>query len=168
MSTEMINPDELLPGWMTFALDECARGVIEIAGIKANPRILLYLASTGLKGTKLALRDETAWCSAFACWVMEKAGRRSPRSAAARDWLKWGRPLLIPKAGCIAVFDRSDPRNPNAAHVGFYTGHATSSTVSVLGGNQKNRVCIAPCEKESLLGYRWPVVVESLGDKPIL
>ena len=159
--------DEFLPDWMTIAHEEWGRGVIEVAGISANPRILLYLASTGLKGTKLALSDETAWCSAFACWVMEKSGRRSPKSAAARDWLKWGRPLLIPKPGCIVVFDRSDPNNKNAAHVAFYCGpNVDASKINVLGGNQRNRVCVAPYELSKVIGYRWPIVVESLGDKP--
>lgn len=159
--------DEFLPDWMTIAAGEWGRGVIEIAGIQANPRILVYLACTGLKNTKYALSDETAWCAAFASWVMMKAGRRSPRTAAARDWLKWGQPLQLPKPGCIVVFDRSDPRNPNAAHVGFWTGNETSTTLDVLGGNQRNRVCVAPYEKRSVLGYRWPIIIEGV-DRPIM
>ena len=160
---------DFMPDWMTIALEECGRGVIEVAGVKANPRILMYLASTGLKGTKLALTDSTAWCSAFACWVMEKAGRRSPRSAAARSWLSWGQPIQLPRPGCIVVFDRADPNNPNAAHVAFYFSSTTNANViNVLGGNQRNRVCVAPYDKARVLGYRWPIVVESLGDKPTI
>lgn len=151
--------NELMPDWMTIAHGEWGRGVIEVAGISANPRILLYLASTGLKGTKLALSDETAWCSAFACWVMEKAGIKSTRSAAARSWLEWGQPLLLPKSGCITVFDRSDRSNPNAAHVAFYCGPNVDHTlINVLGGNQRNRVCVAPYDKSRVLAYRWPVL----------
>lgn len=157
MSTE--THEEFLPNWMTIAHGEWGRGVIEIAGIKANPRILLYLAKTGLKGTKLALTDETAWCSAFVCWVMERAGIKSTRSAAARSWLDWGMPLLLPKPGCIIVFDRHSPTNPRAAHVAFYCGPNTSPyLINVLGGNQRNRVCVAPYDKSRVIGYRWPVL----------
>jgi uncharacterized protein (TIGR02594 family) len=150
--------DEFLPEWMTIAHAEWGRGVIEVAGVSANPRILLYLASTGLKGTKLALTDSTAWCSAFMCWVLERAGFRTTRSAAARSWLKWGAPLDHPRPGCIVVFDRSDPNNPNAAHVAFYTGNdVRTGYINVLGGNQKNRVCVAPYKLSDVIGYRWPV-----------
>lgn len=149
---------EFAPDWMTYAIEECGRGVIEVAGISANPRILLYLASTGLKGTKLALSDETAWCSAFACWVMEKAGIKSTRSAAARSWLDWGQPLQLPKPGCIVVFDRHDAANPNAAHVAFYFSERLDSHINVLGGNQRNRVCVAPYPKSRVIAYRWPVL----------
>lgn len=150
--------DGLLPDWMTFAVEECGRGVIEVAGINANPRILLYLAKTGLKGTKLALSDETAWCSAFACWVMEKAGIKSTRSAAARSWLDWGQPLQLPKPGCITVLERPGAGNPTAAHVAFFFSERLDSNINVLGGNQRNRVCVAPYDKSRVIGYRWPVL----------
>lgn len=95
--------------------------------------------------------------SSFACTCVDEAGYNSPKSAAARSWLKWGVELDGPRLGCIVVFDRSDPSNPNAAHVAFYAQPSFDTTkILVLGGNQRNRVCVAPYDKEKVLGYRWP------------
>lgn len=156
MSTATNPRDELMPEWMTVALEECGRGVIEFAGIKANPRILLYFTKTGLKGTKLAQSDETAWCSAFACWVIEQHKRKSTRSAAARSWLTYGDALEFPEYGAITVLWRGSPDSAQG-HVGFYAGEAQNGReIYLLGGNQKNRVCIAPYPKTQVLSYRWP------------
>lgn len=143
--------------WMQIAEAFERMGVIEQPGTKHHPLILWFHQQTSLKATT----DEVPWRSAFACAVMEMAGHKSPRSAAARDWLKWGLALDKPAFGSIVVFDRSDPTNKNAAHVAFYVDSRADDRVNVLGGNQKNRVCVAPYERSEILGYRWPV-----GDAP--
>jgi len=156
MPIATVTTDDIMPAWMTYALDECGRKVIEFAGVKANPRILLYFTKTGLKGTKLAQSDETAWCSAFACWCMEQAGFRSTRSAAARSWLQWGTPIEFPAHGAITVLWRGSPDSAQG-HVGFYAGESDNGRdIYLLGGNQKNNsVCIAPYPKTQVLSYRW-------------
>lgn len=119
-------------------------GVSEVRGGECA-RILEYHMATKLKATE----DEVPWCSAFACWVVERAGVISPRSAWARDWLKWGKPLEKPELGCICVFTR----NETSGHVGFYHSENDNS-VFVLGGNQDNQVKVKPYPKANLLGYR--------------
>lgn len=140
--------------WMQIAEAFERMGVIEQPGTKHHPLILWFHQQTSLKATT----DEVPWCSAFACAVMEMAGHKSPRSAAARDWLKWGMKLDQPAYGCIVVFDRSDPSNKNAAHVAFYMGIKTPPNLSVLGGNQSNSVRISPYPESDVIGYRWPVL----------
>lgn len=143
-----------LPPWMHIAQTYERAGILEVPGDKAHPTILSFFKHTSLKGSKLALSDETAWCSAFACACMEQAGIKSPRSARARDWLKWGVELTEPRPGCIVVFWRGHPTGAEG-HVAFFVdGDAT--TVHVLGGNQRNRVCVAPYERDHVISYRWP------------
>lgn len=148
----------LTPRWYLHAQTFERAGILEVPGAAAHPTILSFFTYTSLRSSMLAQSDETAWCSAFACAVMEQCRITSPKSAAARSWLQWGVRLEHPREGCIVVFDRSDPKNKNAAHVAFYAWKANGDdNIEVLGGNQKNRVCYATYETSKVLGYRWPI-----------
>ncbi|HEU5118203.1 MAG TPA: TIGR02594 family protein [Isosphaeraceae bacterium] len=133
--------------WMQVALAEV--GQRELAGARNNnPRILEYLGTVGHFPT-----DETAWCSAFANWVMLQSGLQGSGRPNARSWLHWGFPLAHPEYGCITVFRRG--HSSWQGHVAFYVrqeGHH----LLVLGGNQGDAVSIARHSRSSLLGYRWP------------
>lgn len=134
--------------WMGIAEREL--GVSELAGGVHNPRIIAYHSATTLK----ASTDEVPWCSSFVCWVMEMAGYRSTRSAAARSWLTWGAQLETPVSGCIVVLRRG-----SGGHVGFYADAAEPGRINLLGGNQGDRVCVAPYATSRVLGYRFPAVI---------
>lgn len=134
--------------WLPIAFGEL--GVREVLGDGDATRVRVYLASVELDRT-LAQNDETPWCSAFAAWCVETAGYASTNSARAKSWLDWGRPLIKPRRGCIAVFDRP----PHGGHVGFFLS-ATGSSVTILGGNQSDRVCVADYPMSRLLDYRAP------------
>jgi uncharacterized protein (TIGR02594 family) len=134
--------------WMDIAHKEI--GVSEVGGGRHNPRIIEYHAATSLH----AISDETPWCSAFACWVLKKAGYKTTNSAWARSWLNYGLPIPKPRYGCIAVYERNGPGGD--AHVCFWVGHDGNDD-HCLGGNQSNSVCFRRQEKSKLLGYRWPV-----------
>jgi len=125
---------------MKIATDEL--GVKELKGKKKNnPRILEYLRTVGKFPT-----DETAWCSAFANWVMLQSGHRGTLKANARSWLNWGYPLKVPTYGCIVVFKRG---NSNwQGHVAFFLGFE-GSKVKVLGGNQGDAVSVGRYPKKS-------------------
>ena len=134
--------------WLDIAMEELGRGVNEVPGPEANPRIVEYHSITALKATS----DEVPWCAAFACWCLEKAGVRSPRSARARDFLKWGQPSER-KIGAIVVLSRG--ADPRAGHVGFLY-HDRSWEIVLLGGNQGDRVSTRKFLADTVLGYRWP------------
>ena len=137
-----------IPEWLRIAEKE--RGTMEIVGPgEHNPRILDYHSATSLKATD----DETPWCSAFVCWVMEQAGYRSTRSAAALSWLRWGKVLPGPQVGAIVVFRRG---NAWQGHAGFIYNHSDDELIAVLGGNQSNRVNVTPYKRSKVAGYRWP------------
>lgn len=133
--------------WLAIALAE--KGTHEFPGDGDNPRVVGYLHSTNL-GTPLANQDETAWCSAFVNWCIEKAGYEGTDSAWAKSWLNWGKAITKPVAGCVAVFTRA-----GGGHVGFYMGE-TKTSVRVLGGNQSDEVNESLYPKSRLLGYRLP------------
>jgi len=137
------------PRW--FAQMLARLGEAEVPGHQHNAWILRCHALTSLGADD----DETAWCSASACWAMESSGIRSTRSAAAASWRTWGVKLDRPRRGCIVVIPRRDARNPNAAHVAFYAGDAPGK-ILLLGGNQANRLSIAPYPNTVPAVFRWP------------
>ena len=140
------DPVEPVPKWLEIAKGEI--GVHETL-FKNNKRILEYHMATSLS----AREQSTPWCSSFACWCLAQAGVKSPASARARDFLKWGYPLDKPKLGCIVVLTRGD--NDDSGHVGLYIDE-TSRDYVLLSGNTHNSVCISLFAKSRLLGIRWP------------
>lgn len=139
------------PEWYRLARREMADGIVEFGDPgEHNPRILEYHATV----PDAFQTNEVAWCSSFVNWCIEQTGRRGTDSALARSWERWGKKLDEPGPGAIAVFWR-ETKSSGLGHVGFYVDE-TSTNVSVLGGNQGNRISIEPYPKARLLGYRWP------------
>lgn len=132
-----------------YALKEL--GVQEISGPRANPRITEYFSATDLKNTVDGKTDETPWCSAFVNWCCLKANKPRVLSAMARSWLGYGIRVTEPVEGDIVVFSR--PPDPNTGHVAFFVRN-NGITVTVLGGNQHDKVCYADYPKWRVLGYR--------------
>lgn len=125
-------------------------GIKEIPGKADNPEILKYFDAIGFDGSKL--KDETAWCSAFANYCAKTAGLPFTSKLNARSWLKIGTEVKTPELGDIVVFWREDPDSWKG-HVAFYV-RETEDLVYVLGGNQSNQVKISAYPKHRLLEYR--------------
>ena len=140
-------PKDREPPWLAIARAEL--GVEEVPGPGDNQRVVEYLRSTNLD-LQAAANDETPWCSAFTNWCVEKSGYAGSDSAWARSWLAWGREVTTPRQGVVTVLTRQ-----GGGHVGFYVGE-DDDRISLLGGNQGDRVCIAKFPKSRLLGYRLP------------
>ena len=106
--------------------------------------------------------DETPWCAGYACGVLEEAGIRSPRSAAARSfyWKGWGRALSGPAVGCVVSMWRGSKKGAYG-HVGFVVGKDRFGNLMVIGGNQGNRVSIRPFNRNRVLSYHWPATHEA-------
>lgn len=143
------------PPWLAVALAEV--GQREVPGAGANPRIVEYHAATTLRATS----DEVAWCAAFVSWVLERAGFRSTRSAAAASYCDWGEPSLA-RRGSIVVLHNPAARGSNLTrsgnHVGFLLSHDRKRWV-VLGGNQSDSVKVSDFAKArwTLKACRWPL-----------
>lgn len=144
--------------WLQEALKDL--GLKETPGPKTNPDILDMLdQADGTVDDGKTLQgirdDETPWCSTAMCAWMEAAGYKSPRSAMARSWSKWGEALKEPAVGAVVVFWRGS-RTGSLGHVGIVTGRDKRGNLMVLGGNQGNGVSKAAFGRDRVLSYRWP------------
>ncbi|MFZ2524453.1 MAG: TIGR02594 family protein [Candidatus Ferrigenium altingense] len=92
------------------------------------------------------------WCGGFVAYCLTQAGIEPPaKYAGAKEWLTWGAPLKYASEGCIVVFTRA-----GGGHVGFVVGMDERNRLMVLGGNQGDKVSIAPFDLSRVVGYRWP------------
>ena len=125
-------------------------GVKEITGSLDNPTIVEYFDDLGFAGSKL--KDETAWCSAFANWVCKNSDLEYSGKLNARSWVEIGEQTDRPQLGDIVVFWR-ESKTSWKGHVAFYINEI-DGYINVLGGNQSNQVKIAAYPKARLLTYR--------------
>lgn len=121
-------------------------GVREVAGVGDNPRIVEYLKATNLE--QRYLHDQTYWCAAFANWVFDEAHLPKTNLASARSFLNWGQEIKDPKEGDLVVFKRGE-----GGHVGFIH-RLNTFTISTLGGNENDCVCIMDYPRYRVLSYR--------------
>jgi uncharacterized protein (TIGR02594 family) len=141
-----------------FDLAQRFVGTKEVAGtLQDNPAILAMLRLDA----EWPAHDEVPWCSAFVnyvCWLL-----RLPRSKslAARSWLVVGRAIDIADAQPgfdVVILRRAD--NPVSGHVAFFAGLDPHSdphgplTLQLLGGNQRNSVCVEPFPASRIVGVR--------------
>lgn len=134
--------------WMELAWAEL--GQSEVKGALANPRIQAMFADAGHPETT---SDEVPWCAAFVGAILNRTGWEHTGSLMARSYLRYGIALEEPREGCIVVLSRGS--DPAAGHVGFYVGKR-DGLVTVLGGNQGNRVSVQDFPAGQVLGFRWP------------
>lgn len=136
-------------------------GLAEIPGSIHHPLIQWWLLKAGLP---LGSSDETPWCASFVhamCW--ELAVENLPAfPARARRWLTVGNVVEMRDARPgwdVVVLKRGGANEPGPqiidapGHVGFYLVH-DSTTVTVLGGNQGDRVSVAKFPLSQVLGVR--------------
>lgn len=150
----MRKPVEITP----LKLAERFLGVAEVVGAVHNPLVVAMLAleNPGIKD------DETPWCSAFVNFIFWLLGLPRSRSLAARSWLKVGTPVPVTAAVpgfAVVILKRGAGKQPGPevlaapGHVGLFAGYE-DGWVSVLGGNQGNRVSVARFPVEQVLGIR--------------
>lgn len=96
---------------------------------------------------------KTAWCAAFVNAVLGAKGMEGTGRLNARSFLDWGTPVKTPSKGDIVVLERNG--STWQGHVGFLVSEDKNS-VTLLGGNQGNRVSVKSYPKSRVLGYRRP------------
>lgn len=105
----------------------------------------------------------TEWCAAFVNSVLEESGLESNKGhkypLTARAFLDWGTPVAKEdiQPGDVVVFPRGN--QGWQGHVGFFIKkHMVGNTEYwlILGGNQSNRVSVAPYAARRSLGIRRP------------
>jgi uncharacterized protein (TIGR02594 family) len=130
-------------------------GLEEWPGARHNPTVVGFAATVGHGWVQ---DDETPWCASFVGAVLAQVGLPHTGKLNARSYLDWGTPVDLSDAqrGDVVIFSRGDP-NGWQGHVGFYAGRDESGRILVLGGNQGNKVSIAPYPPSRLLGVRRAV-----------
>lgn len=115
-----------------------------------NPKVLAYFRDAGSPDIR---NDEVAWCAAFVGAMLKRAGLKPTGSLLARSYLTFGEPVTLEQAreGDIVVLKRG--KSSWQGHVGFYVKH-TSTTVTLLGGNQANQVNRRAYPLSQVLGVR--------------
>lgn len=96
----------------------------------------------------------TAWCAAFVNAVLGASGSSGTGRLNARSFLDWGTPVKTPSKGDVVILERGG-KNSWTGHVGFVVD-VGKDTVTILGGNQGNRVSQKKFPKDKVLGYRRP------------
>jgi uncharacterized protein (TIGR02594 family) len=127
-------------------------GLEEWPGARHNPQVVGFAEAVGHAWVQ---DDETPWCASFVGAVLAQVGLPHTGKLNARSYLDWGVPVDLADAeqGDVVVFSRGDP-NGWQGHVAFFHGIDSSGNILVLGGNQGNRVSIAPYPRSRLLGVR--------------
>lgn len=127
-------------------------GILEAPGKANNPTLLGWAEEVGLKSIYSA--DSIAWCGLFMAVVAHRAGKTLPVAPLwARNWGQFGVFVKPQDAmlGDVLVFARGD-----GGHVGMYVGEDPFA-FHVLGGNQRDSVCITRMERSRLITARRPV-----------
>ncbi len=145
-----------------FTLAQRYLDMAEVAGTVHNPQIvgMLKLDAPWVDD------DETAWCSAFANWIAWHLRLPRSKSLAARSWLRIGTMTKLEDAvvgNDVVILARGAGPQPGPdrldapGHVGFFAGWDAArspDTLMILGGNQGNKVSIAPFPVQRVLGIR--------------
>lgn len=129
-------------------------GVAEVVGKGSNATILGWRDQLNAAGVKILgySDDDIPWCGLFAAIVAHRAGKRVPENPLwARNWTKFGSPVVKAALGDVLVFERPG----GGGHVGFYVGEDRTA-FHVLGGNQSNAVTITRIRKERCIAVRRP------------
>jgi uncharacterized protein (TIGR02594 family) len=150
------------PKWLETARSYI--GVAETPGKATAPTIQRWLL--GLKAWWYD--DETPWCGVFVAECMKESNIKLPAAwFRAKGWLDWGIPIYAPIVGCVVVYERT-----GGGHVGLVVGRDELGRLMTLGGNQGNKVGIAPFDMTRVLGYRWPAeffsAIKDVGPMPVL
>lgn len=147
--------------WITTAEREI--GQKEVAGAKANPRIMEYH-----KASKHWAKDdsdkENAWCGSFVAWVLKQHGFEAPAHAyRAKSWAGFGTALKKPVYGAICCKSRS-----SGGHVAFIVGQSRDEKhYFMLGGNQGDSVNITRYKSKVWETFVFPSGAQAGSSLPV-
>lgn len=128
----------------------------EIIGEKNNPIILDWAKEIGGNVANIYKADSIPWCGLFIAIVAKRANKQVVKDPLwALNWGTFGKYVEIPMLGDVLVFTRKLENGKKAGHVGLYIGE-DDKCYHVLGGNQKDSVCISRIEKNRLYSSRRP------------
>lgn len=125
-------------------------GVNEKIEKEVHPQIIKYFEA--VEHPFENVQNNPSWSSAFVNWVMKKAGYEHSGSTNDRSWLSVGESTNFPCWGDIVILWKGSPENKEG-YVGIFIKE-TRRYVYLLGGDQRNKVCIKAYPKNRVLDYR--------------
>lgn len=126
-------------------------GLAEFPGAKSNPEVVKMYADSGNSWVK---DDETPWCAAFVGSVLAQCGIKGTGKLNARSYLDWGQKVDLKdaKQGDIVILTRGNSKTQG--HVAFFDSWQNNGSVNLLGGNQGDKVSVAPFGVSRVIGVR--------------
>lgn len=122
-----------------------------------NPIILDWAKQIGGTVAQIYLADSIPWCGLFMAIVAKRANKTVVKDPLwALNWGTFGNHIQEPMLGDVLVFTRKTESGNKAGHVGIYIGE-DETCFHILGGNQKDKVCIIRMEKKRLYTSRRPI-----------
>ena len=90
------------------------------------------------------------WCASFASFVLRKTGRQPLANDTASAALAYGRRLLAPQIGSLAVISTGYGW---AGHVGFVSGVNPDGSIQLLSGNWGHRVSQSSVSRRQVVAF---------------
>lgn len=104
--------------------------------------------------TDLGAPHRIPWCGLFMAHIAHGAGCEFPDHPLwAQNWQGFGLKSPLASLGDVLVFHRVDSHGHEAGHVGIYVGE-NHLDYFVLGGNERDMVCIVPLLKSRIAAIR--------------
>lgn len=135
-------------------------GQAEIPGPASNEWIARLWIGADWLYAQLGRDDSRApWCGAFIRWCVQMTpayvGLMPPPKDwyRAKAWATWAYPSVALTYGALVVFERA-----GGGHVGWCVGRDERGLPMILGGNQRDRVSIAPFDPARISAIRLPVL----------
>jgi uncharacterized protein (TIGR02594 family) len=154
----MTVPKHLVEARLDLGIKERVNAKPDGTGGELNPKVRAYFKFTKYPATLITIT--TAWCAAFVCACLERAGIRSPRTARAADFKNFGRAVDLEhiQAGDIVVFSPAVADAGLSGHVAIFEKWTddAKSELDCIGGNQDNRVKVKPFARARVVAVRRP------------
>lgn len=141
-----------------LAVARCYQGVAEVPGKGSNPQILAWIKeAASWLGDDVGNDDsQVAWCGCFRGSLGLLTGTGVPKAHyRAANWLAWGRPVDVKRPGLWLPGDTIITTRSGGNHVTLLNDKLITRThANCLGGNQSNKVCVAPIALSTIIGVR--------------
>lgn len=128
-----------------------------------------FWAIVGLKGYKTIAGSKYAWCGLFMAAALNMSGYQwAKNGAGAKNWGKFGTAIEwkvkgIPQGAIVHINHAYNCSSGKGNHVALANGDCTAkdllksgASISLLGGNQSNKVSVATYSVKEVCEVVWP------------
>lgn len=137
---------------------EIAKKYIGLQEVRDNKQLSALLKSQAIRGDIAIDPAKVAWCAGFVNFCEREAGNKGNGNLMARSFESYGQEIDWDDAqeGDIITFHFPNQPKENG-HVAFFVRwYDDNNTVTVLGGNQNNKVCYNNYNQDDITAIRRP------------